>query len=157
LYTLAVLVRPRLALRTWIIVIASYVFYAQWDYRFTALLFFTSALDFSVARLLDISRSLRQRRALLATSIILNLGVLAVFKYFNFFRESLQVLLASFGLDYHWKIWMIALPVGPYGYFTPGNHLNLMGQKFFTAKLAQELARCSEQIGQIQPPSAESH
>jgi D-alanyl-lipoteichoic acid acyltransferase DltB (MBOAT superfamily) len=112
LYTLAVLVRPRLALRTWIIVIASYVFYAQWDCRFTALLFFTSALDFSVARLLDISQSLRQRRALLASSIILNLGVLAVFKYFNFFRESLQVLLASFGLDYHWKIWMIVLPVG---------------------------------------------
>jgi hypothetical protein len=48
-------------------------------------------------------------------------------------------------------------PTLPYGYFTPGNHLNLMGQKFFTAKLAQELARCSEQIGQIQPPSAESH
>jgi D-alanyl-lipoteichoic acid acyltransferase DltB (MBOAT superfamily) len=106
------LARQHLALRNWLVVIASYIFYGEWDYRFTALLFFTSALDFTLARLIGNAGIEGRRRALLATSIVLNLGVLATFKYFNFFQESLEVLLNGLGLNIHWQGWRIVLPVG---------------------------------------------
>jgi alginate O-acetyltransferase complex protein AlgI len=101
-----------LLLRNIVIVFAGYVFYSWWDPRFTVLLLFTSVLDFTVGRLLDQGNSERWRRALLATSIVLNLGVLGIFKYFNFFRKSFETLLLSLGVDLHWKGWEIVLPVG---------------------------------------------
>jgi alginate O-acetyltransferase complex protein AlgI len=112
LYVLTMLVRPWLPWRNWLIVIASFTFYAQWDYRFTALLFFTCATDYAMARLIAGSEDPFCRRAWLALSITLNLAVLAIFKYFDFFRESVRVLLESFGLNYRWKPWLIAVPVG---------------------------------------------
>jgi len=101
-----------LFLRNLIVVVASYVFYSWWDYRFTALLLFTSTLDFTVARLMERAAGPSRKQALLAISVVINLGVLAVFKYFNFFRESFEALLASFGWGAHWQGWQIVLPVG---------------------------------------------
>lgn len=54
----------------------------------------------------------RRRRALLTTSIVLNLGVLALFKYFNFFRETFEALLNACGVAAHWRGWEVILPVG---------------------------------------------
>lgn len=105
-------VRRHLAARNLLIVVASYIFYSAWDYRFSALLLFTSVLDFSVARRLAAAASEARRRAWLALSLGLNLGVLALFKYFGFFRESLATLLSGLGLEVHWPVWQIILPVG---------------------------------------------
>jgi D-alanyl-lipoteichoic acid acyltransferase DltB (MBOAT superfamily) len=99
-------------LRNILMVLASYVFYSWWDPRFTALLLFTSVLDFSVGRLLGASHSPAYRRLFLITSVSLNLGVLAVFKYFNFFRDSVETLLNSLGWTFHSTAWDIVLPVG---------------------------------------------
>lgn len=93
-------------------VLGSYVFYSWWDPRFTALLLFTSVLDFSVGRLICASNSPGYRRLWLIISVSLNLGVLAVFKYFNFFRDSFEALLTTFGSSVHTKAWDIVLPVG---------------------------------------------
>jgi alginate O-acetyltransferase complex protein AlgI len=75
------IVQRSLWLRNLLVVVASYVFYSWWDYRFTALLLFTSLLDFTVGRLLDATSTPRRRRVLLLTSIGLNLGALGLFKY----------------------------------------------------------------------------
>ncbi len=101
-----------LLLRNFIVVVASYVFYGWWDYRFTSLLLFTSVLDYTVARFMDVSVTSGGRRALLVTSVVINLGLLATFKYFNFFRESFESLLTTFGSTTHWQAWEIVLPVG---------------------------------------------
>jgi alginate O-acetyltransferase complex protein AlgI len=98
--------------RNLIMVAGSYVFYSWWDPRFTVLLLFTSVLDFSVGWLMGTAASQGRRRALLVTSIVLNLGVLATFKYFNFFRESFDNLFTALGWSLHWKAWDIVLPVG---------------------------------------------
>jgi D-alanyl-lipoteichoic acid acyltransferase DltB (MBOAT superfamily) len=112
LYFLSMLARPWLAWRNWLIVIASFTFYAQWDYRFTGLLLLTCVSDFAAAQLIAGTEDVRCRRLWLAASITLNLGVLAIFKYFGFFRESVQLLLESFGLHCGWKPWLAAVPVG---------------------------------------------
>ena len=106
------LARQNLQARNLLVVVSSYIFYGWWDYRFAALLLFTSALDFTIARLLDGTAAARRRRALLITSVVLNLGVLGMFKYFNFFHESFQALFDILGARTHWKGWAVVLPVG---------------------------------------------
>lgn len=101
-----------LFLRNVVIVVGSYVFYSAWDPRFTALLLLTTVVDYSVARFLDGTKSPRSRRALLVASLTVNLGVLGLFKYFGFFRESLELLLNTLGAGVHWRIWELVLPVG---------------------------------------------
>lgn len=106
------LAQRHLWLRNLIIVIASYVFYSAWDPRFVPLLFLTSTVDFAVGCFIEKSKSKIARRAWLVTSIVLNLGVLGVFKYFNFFRESFELLLHMLGGNAHWRGWNLVLPVG---------------------------------------------
>ncbi len=101
-----------LTLRNILMVVASYVFYSWWDPRFCILLLFTSVLDYSVGRFIGRTHTQTARRAWLILSVTLNLGVLAVFKYFNFFRESLETLVSSFGGNLGWNGWDIVLPVG---------------------------------------------
>lgn len=106
------LVRRHLRARNLLIVVASYIFYGWWDYRFVGLLLFTSVLDFAVAIGLDRFRKQSCRRALLAGSVAANLSVLFLFKYFDFFQESLEALLAHFSHKTHWNALHWVLPVG---------------------------------------------
>ena len=91
---------------------ASYLFYGWWDYRFLFLLLFTSAFDYSCALLIEKQTDRTKRRWLLAFSLVLNLGVLCVFKYFNFFADSLAALLHTFGMKATWPVLNVILPVG---------------------------------------------
>ena len=101
--------RRRESRNLWLLV-ASYYFYAYWDYRFCGLLLLSTVVDYWVALWMDQSRSDRVRRALMVVSLCVNLGVLGLFKYFNFFIASAQPLLESLGL--HAGTLAIILPVG---------------------------------------------
>jgi len=91
----------------------SYVFYGWWDPRFCALLLGSSVIDFAIARALgQAGASDRWRRALLASSCVVNLGVLGLFKYYDFFVDSFVALLASFGLSPGVPTLHLILPVG---------------------------------------------
>jgi len=74
--------------QNYILLLASYFFYGYWDWWFLILLFISSATDFLVAILLDQTSSARRRKLLLSISLIVNLGLLFSFKYFNFFIGS---------------------------------------------------------------------
>lgn len=106
------LVRKSLAARNTLIVVASCVFYGWWDYRFLALLLATGSLDFAVGFALGRCQSSIRRQMILAVSIAANLGVLFFFKYCDFFRESLEALLAALGSNTRWHALRIVLPVG---------------------------------------------
>src|SRR5687767_14520286 len=71
--------------RKLILLVASYVFYAVWSWRFAALMLATTSVDYFTAQRIHASRSPGARRFWLALSITANLGVLAVFKYYDFF------------------------------------------------------------------------
>lgn len=95
-----------------LLLIASYVFYGYWDWRFTILLAISSITDFYVGLGLAKTDDRRRRRRLLLTSCFINLGILGIFKYFNFFLDSTQAFLGSFGLNTSSLHLKLILPVG---------------------------------------------
>jgi len=99
--------RGQRARATWLLA-ASYVFYGYWDWRFCSLLLISTVVDFYVGRALHGAGDARRRKHLLWVSCGVNLGILAVFKYFNFFIDS--ILATGLGVDFlHLHI---ILPVG---------------------------------------------
>src|SRR5437773_4062401 len=95
-----------------LLLVASYVFYGWWDYRFVALLLFTTFFDYFCALWIEAEPRPSRRRLLLASSMMVNLGVLGIFKYFNFFAQSLQDSLALFGISLSFVTLHVVLPVG---------------------------------------------
>ena len=94
-----------------LIVAASYLFYGWWDYRFLALILFSTLVDFSVGKALKKAEA-KQRKTLLWVSIVINLGFLGFFKYFNFFIDSFVEAFAFFGSPVEISTLNIVLPVG---------------------------------------------
>ena len=78
------------------VVIASYVFYGWWDWRFLLLIALTTFCSYMSGILLDRNEGNRKKQKWIsAGNIILNLAILCVFKYCNFFGENLAILLTS--------------------------------------------------------------
>ncbi len=100
--------RPRL----WLLLAASYVFYGSWDWRFLSLIIVSTVVDFLVARGIEASDDDRRRKRLLLVSLGVNLGILGFFKYFGFFVDSAEELLAGMGLGVSGPTLEILLPVG---------------------------------------------
>ena len=106
------LARKPVRLQNLLVLVASYVFYGWWDWRFLSLIFVSSLADFLVGRALGQTEDARRRKTLLGMSLALNLGILGFFKYFDFFIESFAALLASLGFEVHAPTLRILLPVG---------------------------------------------
>ena len=97
-------------IRKWILLLASCVFYAWWDWRFLGLLVVVILFDYYLSRLMVETVDTKRRNALLWFSIVINLGVLGFFKYFNFFIDNLNVVTGLLG----WQVGTlnIILPIG---------------------------------------------
>lgn len=95
------------------LVAASYLFYGWWDYRFLFLIALTTLCSYASGLLIAHYEGRRkQQRAVSAANIVLNLAILGLFKYYNFFAENLQALLHGMGLQTDWVMLDILLPVG---------------------------------------------
>lgn len=95
-----------------LLLVASYVFYGWWDWRFLSLIVISTAIDYFVGLQMQKTASLSKRKLLLAISIIANLGMLGFFKYFNFFMQSWVDVWASVGVTMQSSTLTIILPVG---------------------------------------------
>lgn len=95
-----------------LLVIASYVFYGWWDWRFLGLLLFSTFFDYWAALRIDSEKDERRRKWFLAGSMAVNLGVLGFFKYFDFFADSLQKVFATIGFSLDLPTLHIILPIG---------------------------------------------
>ncbi len=95
-----------------LLLVASYVFYGAWDVRFLGLVLLSTTVDFTAGRLLALLSSPGHRRAVLACSLVVNLGVLCTFKYFNFFAASFVDLLRALGVEAAPTTLHLILPVG---------------------------------------------
>jgi len=95
-----------------LIVVASYVFYGSWDHRFLLLLLISTVSDYLIALMLGRTEYEFKRKLLLVASLVINLGILGFFKYFNFFVDSAGVLLSNIGLEPNRPLLEIILPVG---------------------------------------------
>jgi D-alanyl-lipoteichoic acid acyltransferase DltB (MBOAT superfamily) len=95
------------------LLLGSLFFYGYWDWRFVLLLLVVigSSYGFALAMARAHARG-RRSGALLATACAVNLGLLFVFKYCNFFADSLKIAMERFGIDAPWSTLHILLPVG---------------------------------------------
>ena len=106
------LFKKKLKLQNLLIVVASYVFYGWWDWRFLSLIVFSSFVDYTIGVLLKNEEEERKRKILLWTSICVNIGFLGFFKYYNFFVESFIDTFSLIGVELHSSTLNIILPVG---------------------------------------------
>lgn len=95
-----------------LLLLASYLFYGAWDWRFLGLIAASTLIDFSVARRIGASDDPKLRKRLLTVSVVANLGFLCFFKYMGFFADSLADLFGLVGLELPAMAWEIVLPVG---------------------------------------------
>jgi len=98
--------------QNYLLLVASYFFYGCWDWRFLGLIFVSTVVDYLCGQLIHKSTRDSMRRVFLVSSICVNLGILFTFKYFNFFAEGFDALLAPVGLSLDSRIASIILPVG---------------------------------------------
>ena len=95
-----------------LLVVASYLFYGWWDWRFLSLIVFSSLVDYTIGRLLKKEDQHAKRKLLLWTSILVNLGFLGFFKYYNFFIANFIDAFTFFGSAIQPNTLDIILPVG---------------------------------------------
>ena len=98
--------------QNFLLLIASYVFYGWWDWRFLSLIVFSSIVDYSCGLRISKTKVPSKRKAWLMVSMLVNLGFLGVFKYFNFFSESLAEAFSSLGYELDALTLNVILPVG---------------------------------------------
>ena len=95
-----------------LLLIASYAFYGAWDYRFLGLMLVSTITDFTVGRMLARTDDERRRKRIFVVSLLVNLGILGFFKYFNFFTDSAVALFERVGITLDAPTLEILLPIG---------------------------------------------
>jgi len=95
-----------------LLLVSSYFFYACWDWRFLFLLIFSTLLDYFTGIKMEEAKSLAFKKMWFWISIIINLGFLGVFKYYNFFASSFTEAVSQLGWQVHPWTLSIILPVG---------------------------------------------
>ncbi|MGI9449533.1 MAG: MBOAT family O-acyltransferase [Geminicoccaceae bacterium] len=103
---------PNLLLRKLIILTASYVFYAVWDYRFLTLIIGCTLANYWLGSLVGAARDRAFRKGLLVLTVVGNMGILCIFKYLNFFAESFSSLAVWLGIEISYTTLNIVLPIG---------------------------------------------
>ncbi len=100
------------ATRLWLCLVASYVFYGWWDWRFLGLIALSTLVDYAIGLAMAQTDQVRRRRGLLTMSICVNLGILGTFKYFDFFAASFQEVFTALGVSVSPFTLNVILPVG---------------------------------------------
>ena len=95
-----------------LLLVASYVFYGWWDWRFLFLIFFSTVVDFLVGKRMKDENNETRRKFLLGVSLAINLGLLGFFKYYNFFIDNFIKAFSFFGSEIHPNTLNVILPVG---------------------------------------------
>jgi len=104
--------RNALGIRNAFLLIASYVFYGWWDWRFLGLILLNSTIDYVTGLALHQTESKGKRKFLLGISLATNLGILGFFKYYDFFIDSAVEVLQTIGFQANFYTLAIILPVG---------------------------------------------
>ena len=101
-----------LNIRNIFLLVISYIFYACWDYRFLLLIILSTLVDYFIGIKISETNKIKKRKLFLFTSLIVNLGLLGFFKYYNFFIENWIDLMNKFGFNSNLESLNVILPVG---------------------------------------------
>lgn len=111
-FTLYWFVFKKFRIQNILILIASYVFYGWWDWRFLGLIFLSTIVDYTLGLQIKKTNKKQKRKYLLILSLIFNLGLLGFFKYYNFFIDNWINAWSLLGVNMHKSTLQIILPVG---------------------------------------------
>ena len=99
--------------RRWILLlIASYYFYMCWRVDYILLIIISTLVDYYAGIKMSKEKERKKRKPWLLLSIIVNLGILFGFKYFNFLGENINILFDQFNIFYNVQFFDLLLPVG---------------------------------------------
>lgn len=98
--------------RVWLLLVASFYFYASWNRWLAGIIAVSTAMDYFIARGMESTTSPRRRKLLLTFSLVANLGLLFYFKYANFFLGSLESTLRTLGAQATMPVLRVILPIG---------------------------------------------
>jgi alginate O-acetyltransferase complex protein AlgI len=98
--------------RDLLLLVGSYFFYMSWYWQYAGLIALSTFVDYFIGRKMGKEENAIKRKSLLIVSLIVNLGILATFKYYNFFYESTQLTLALLGIEIAPSYLNVLLPVG---------------------------------------------
>jgi len=128
--------RKNIQYRNIFLIAVSYLFYGWWDWRFLSLIIISSIIDFIIGNKIHLQDNVRSRKNLLLVSLIVNLGFLGFFKYYNFFVDSFINAFSIFGMNLEGFHLNIILPVGIsfYTFQTLSYTLDIYYKKFKPTK-----------------------
>ena len=106
------IVNKNLRLQNTFILISSYIFYGWWDWRFLSLIVISSVVDYSIGLLILKQKVQTKKKLLLLVTLLINIGFLGFFKYYNFFIDSFANAYTYFGKHIEPNRLNIILPVG---------------------------------------------
>ncbi|NPA37662.1 MAG: MBOAT family protein, partial [Chlorobi bacterium] len=101
-----------LKVQNFLIVVASYIFYGWWDWRFLSLIFFSTLVDYTIGLQIYKQNNKKRQKLFLLVSVFVNLGLLGFFKYYNFFLENFVDAFRFLGHPINPQGLNIVLPVG---------------------------------------------
>ena len=104
--------KNHLKIQNLFIALASYVFYGWWDWRFLFLIFASTVVDYLCGLAIHNKNKKKEKQVFLVISMVFNLGLLAFFKYCNFFIDSFEDLVALFGVNWNTDTLNVLLPLG---------------------------------------------
>ncbi len=110
IFLLYLLLYGKTKMQNILLLLASYWFYAYWDWRFLSLIIISTVVDYFVALLLGMAK--KHRKMLLSVSIFVNLAILGFFKYYNFFSVTFNSFMNMLGINVGLPIWNVILPIG---------------------------------------------
>ncbi|WP_308991949.1 MBOAT family O-acyltransferase [Mariniflexile litorale] len=102
----------KITVQNFLLLALSYLFYGWWDWRFLSLIIFSSIIDYTCGLQIEKSALQKTKKYWLLISMIINLGFLGIFKYFNFFSKSLSEAFESIGYSFDTLTLDVILPVG---------------------------------------------
>lgn len=111
-FSLYWLLRNSVRWQNLLVIIVSYIFYGWWNYNFLFLIALTTFCSYASGIWVDVCKSQSGKKAITIGNIVLNLGILGVYKYYNFFADSFQEMLNGFGIATDWPVLNLVLPVG---------------------------------------------
>ncbi|MDH3427579.1 MAG: MBOAT family protein [Gemmatimonadota bacterium] len=116
-YGLYLGLQRKTSLQNALLLAASYVFYGYWDWRFLSLILVSTGTDYAIGLALgrkeeSAPEGERRRKLLVTASVVVNLGILGFFKYFNFFADSLVDVLHALGMGADPITLRVVLPIG---------------------------------------------
>jgi len=106
------LLNKNLSIQNFLLLGASYFFYACWDWRFLGLILFSTSVDYLIGIKIHKGKTIVAKKVWLWTSIILGLGLLCLFKYYDFSVESFADALSLLGIKVNYGLIQVILPLG---------------------------------------------